>query len=97
VGQLIRTDKSYRAEDRPERMRSEGWSMGLRDYDLEQPACFLMSNGSYSILFQSWGKSSSKCGDRVLTAFEKRRFSERQGVSFYALYGSEFISLQPRA
>jgi cyclic beta-1,2-glucan synthetase len=95
VGQLIRTDKSYRAEDRPERMRSEGWSMGLRDYDLEQPACFLMSNGSYSILFSELGQSSSKCGDRVLTAFEKRRFSERQGVSFYALYGSEFISLQP--
>ncbi len=70
--------------------------MGLRDYDLEQPACFLMSNGSYSILFSELGQKPLKMRGQVLTAFEKRRFSERQGVSFYALYGSEFISLAAR-
>ncbi len=95
VGQLIRTDKSYRAEDRPERMRSESWSMAFHDYDLEHPACFILSNGSYSILFSELGISRSKCGDRVLAAYENRRFTERQGIGFYALMGNDFVSLQP--
>jgi cyclic beta-1,2-glucan synthetase len=95
VGQLIKTDRSYRAEEKPERIRNDGWNIALTDYDLEYPVCFPLSNGSYSILFSELGSSRSKCGDKLSAAYEPRRFTDKHGIGFYLLIGDELISLQP--
>ncbi len=95
VGQLIRTDSAYKAEERPERIRNEGWNMAGRDYSLERPLCFPLSNGTYSVLLTELGSSRSKCGGRLIAAFEPRRFTEKHGLLFFALSGGELIPLQP--
>jgi cyclic beta-1,2-glucan synthetase len=94
AGERIRTSPEYRENERPARRSAPGRSVSRSGYSLEEPACFPLTNGRYTVLFSELGCSSSMAGSRLLAASSFRRFSPRQGILFFA-DGGRFLSLQP--
>jgi cyclic beta-1,2-glucan synthetase len=95
VGAIVMKSPLREVPERIRRLPSEGWRRAGEGYDLWNPACHLLSNGSYSVLLTNTGLSRSLCGSISLTRFSPQFTGEEQGMSFYLRDGDRTVSLTP--
>ncbi len=95
VGRPIRTERDYRAQEKPGRASPGGKrSAALTGVSLARPACRPLSNGRYTVLADELGCSRSTCGDILMTAYEPRRMTDSHGILFFLYSAKTLLPLQ---
>ena len=73
----------------------QSWQCSGEGVSFENPACTLISNGSYAVAISETGANRSTWRDLLVTRFEDARFGALQGMIFFIKVGDELYSLQP--
>jgi len=95
VGQIVLRKPAREVPEKPRIMTWQSWKSSGEGVSFENPACTLLSNGSYAVALAETGVSRSTCRDMLVTRYEEARFGASQGMSFYLKTGEELYSLLP--
>ena len=83
VGAAVMRAPEREVPDKPKRARGTAFQRGGAGFDRLQPACHLVSNGSYTVFCTDAGATASSMGETALTLAEFRKRDRPAGVSFF--------------
>jgi len=95
VGPIVLKKPSREVPDKPRIYAFQSWQSSGEGVCFENPACTLISNGSYAVALAETGANRSTWRDLMVTRFEDARFGALQGMLFFLKIGDELYSLQP--
>ena len=95
VGQIVLKKPTREVPDKPRLWAWQNWQSSGEGVSFENPACTLISNGSYAVALSETGASRSTWRDIKVIRFEDAPFGALQGMNFFLKIGEELYSLLP--